>query len=229
MAKETIQVITEHYQKTFELTYELWKERNRLFVYLILATGMGLLVLLQVPEMNSLLVDFVVKILSITDEDRIIRLSSNFPLDVLLSILLVAVFYLMQKLYSTNLSVLRYYLYLGAMEDEIRKELRIPVNNVAFTREGKFYWIRRSITQEISKWSYVLVIFITLLPFIILKINNDLILKNDIITSVDITVSILTLLYVIEYARSAHTLDVEKLPTTERKVSIPKNSRNPQT
>ena len=57
MAEEQAKAITEHYQKTFELTHEMWKERNRLFVYLVLTTGGGLLFLLRVPEFDRLLVE----------------------------------------------------------------------------------------------------------------------------------------------------------------------------
>jgi len=217
MANETIQVVTEHYQKTFELTHEMWKERNKLFVYLVLTTGVGLLFLLRVPEFDKLLVETIASILNIDDAARIAELYSNFPFDVLLSAILVIIFYLMQKLYSTNLSVSRYYLYLGAMEEEIRKTLKQPKNSVAFTREGKFYWSGRSVTQNISKWLYVTVITITLLPFSILKIFSDLELKSIVLIIVDIVVSLMTYIYLFEYARSALRLDVAKLPSLRSK------------
>ena len=63
MSKGTAELIAEHYQKTFEVTLENWKERNRLFVFLILTSGIGLLLLLQVPEASSLFVDTIVKLL----------------------------------------------------------------------------------------------------------------------------------------------------------------------
>jgi hypothetical protein len=60
---DTIQVLTEHYQKSFELTYEMWKERNKIFVYLIITSGITLLLTLGIPEAKSLLVDVIVKLL----------------------------------------------------------------------------------------------------------------------------------------------------------------------
>ena len=217
MANESAQAITEHYQKTFELTHEMWKERNKLFVYLVLTTGVGLLFLLRVPEFDRLLVETIANILGIKDPERIAELYTNFPFDVLLSAILVINFYLMQKLYSTNLSVSRYYLYLGAMEDEIRKTLELPRESIAFTREGKFYWGGRTVAQDISKWLYVIVITITLLPFSILKIFGDLELKSIFLVVVDITVSLMTLIYLFEYARSALQLDVAKLSPSSSK------------
>jgi hypothetical protein len=103
MINETIQPITEHYQKTFEITNEYWKERNRLFVFLVIVSGIGLLLLLHVPEVSKLLVDAIAKLLGITDPSRISQLYKDFPLDILLSAFLIIVFYLIQKLYSTNL------------------------------------------------------------------------------------------------------------------------------
>ena len=217
MANESAQAITEHYQKTFELTHEMWKERNKLFVYLVLTTGVGLLFLLRVPEFDRLLVETIANILGIKDPERVAQLYTNFPFDVLLSAILVIDFYLMQKLYSTNLSVSRYYLYLGAMEDEIRKTLELPRESIAFTREGKFYWGGRTVAQDISKWLYVIVITITLLPFSVLKVFGDLELKSIFLVVVDITVSLMTLIYLFEYARSALQLDVAKLSPSSSK------------
>ena len=212
MEKESIQAITEHYQKTFEVTDELWKERNRLFVFLAIASGIGLLLLLPLPEVSRLLVDAIAKLLGITDPVRVNQLYADFPLDILLSILLVIVFYLMQKLNSTNLSVLRNYLYLGAMEGEIRQNLGLPKESVSFTREGSFYWGRRSPMQAMSKWYYILVLLIVLLPFLTLKIIRDFSPLNIIMMLVDGIITVLTLLYFWDYARSAIKMDAPKMP-----------------
>ena len=86
---EKVQALTEHYQKTFELTYEMWRERNKIFVLLLVVIGVALLLALHIPGTNSLLVDAIVKFLGITDPARINQLYNTFPFDVLLSILLV--------------------------------------------------------------------------------------------------------------------------------------------
>ena len=212
--KDTAEIIAGHYQHTVELTTESWKERNRLFVFLIVATGIGLLLVLKVPEARSLLVDFIVKLLEITKEERIEQLQENFPLDVILSMILIIVFYLMQKLYSTNLSVFRHYIYLGALEKEIRKSLSLPDDSISFTREGEFYWGKRSFTQKISKWYYILVILIILLPFITLKIIDDFNTQTYLLAVVDIVVSVGTFLYFVEYVRSATKFDVKEISET---------------
>ncbi|MEP7135645.1 MAG: hypothetical protein ABI904_12000 [Chloroflexota bacterium] len=208
MVKELTEIATNHYQKTFEITYEFWKERNRLFVYLVLTIGVGLLLLLRVPEVSLLLVDAVAKLLGITDANRINQLYKDFPIDVLLSIFVVITFYLMQRLYSTNLSVSRDYLYLGAIEVEIRKHLALPEESILFTREGKFYWGQRTITQTMSKWYYILVIFIVLLPFLILKIIADINSGNFLLVIIDSIIAIMTLVFFAGYARSAINFDI---------------------
>jgi hypothetical protein len=212
MPDSSVGLIVQHYQNTFELTHETWKERNRLFIFLILTTGAGLLLLLQVPEAKSLFVDLVVKLLEITDEDRIDQLHQNFPMDVILSIILIIVFYLMQKLYSTNLAVFRHYIYLGAVEDEIRQTLELPEDSVSFTREGSFYWGHRTLIQKLSKWFYLWVILVVLLPFMVLKVNSDLNAQSYFLAIIDSAVAILTFLYFLAYARSAKDLDVEEVP-----------------
>jgi len=214
MAKELAETLADHYQKTFELTYEVWKERNGLFVYLVITTGVGLLLLLRVPELSSLLVDAIAKFLGITDPARISQLNKDFPLDILLSVVFVIVFYLMQRLYSTNLSVFRNYQYLGALEDEIRHHLALSEESVSFTREGRFYWSGRSFTQIMSKWYYIFVISIVLLPFIILKIIADLNSGNLILILADGVIALMTLIYFLEYARSSVGLDAPKSSST---------------
>jgi uncharacterized membrane protein len=210
MADEVVRAITEHYQKTREITDETRKERNNLFVYLVIITSIGLLVLLRVPQLNSLLVDAIAKLLGITEAGRINQLYKDFPFDILLSVFLVIIFYFMQKLYSTNLTVMRNYLYMGAVEDEIRQHLDLPAGSVSFTIEGRFYWGERSMTQKISKWYFVVVISIILLPFLTLKLINDVSLGNSLVTVADFLVALLTLLYFVEYARSNVTMDVPK-------------------
>jgi hypothetical protein len=207
MAKDIAEIASNHYQKTFELTYETWRERNRLFVYLVVITGAGLLLLLRIPETSSLLVDAIVKLLGITDQNRIGQLYKNFPIDVLLSIFVVIIFYLTQKLYTTNLSILRDYQYLGAIENEIRAHLALPKESVLFTREGNFYWTRRTIMQVMSKWYFILVIFLILLPFLFLKISADVGSGSTILTLFDGTLGIMTLIFFVGYAQSAIKFD----------------------
>ena len=211
------EVLADHYQKTFEIAHEHWKERNKIFVTLVLTAGIGLLLLLRVPEANSLLVDAITKFLGVTDAERIKTLYANFPFNILLSGVLVVMFYLMQRLYSTNLSVMRNYMYLGAIEKELRIHLNLPPKSVSFSREGDFYWHRRSMMQSMSKYYYVVVLFIILIPFIVFKLIADFQELNFIVIFVDVAVSLMTVLYWREYALSSFQLDKPKISPEAQK------------
>jgi len=212
-----VDVLAGHYQKTFEVAYDYWKERNKLFVILVLTAGMGLLLLMHVPTADSLLVAAIAKFLDITDQAVKTDLLEKFPFNILLSGFLVVMFYLMQRLYSTNLSVMRTFLYLGALEKEIQPHLGLPTGSISFTREGSFYWGRRSRIQAMSKYYYVVVLFIILAPFIGFKLIADLESPNLLVIAVDVVVSIMAILYWWAYARSSFRLDVPKIPTEKQK------------
>ena len=212
-----VDVLAGHYQKTFEVAYEYWKERNRQFVILVLTAVIGLLMIQRGALVNELLVKYIVKYFALTDQTLIGEISKAIPFNLLLSGVLVTMFYFMQRLYSTNLSVMRNYLYLGALEEEIRKHLGLPTGSVAFTREGSFYWGRRSRIQAMSKYYYVVVLFIILAPFIGFKLIADLESPNLLVIAVDVVVSIMAILYWWAYARSSFRLDVPKIPTEKQK------------
>ena len=211
-APEAAEALTNHYQKTFEVAYDYWRERNKLFVFLVLTAGIGLMLILRVPTADTLIVDAIAKFLDISDEVHKAELYQTFPFDILLSGVMVVMFYLMQRLYSTNLSVMRNYLYLGALEKEIRESLKLPATSIAFTREGKYYWDRRMIMQNTSKWYYIFVLFVILIPFIVLKLKADLVAFNWVVILVDFIVSLMTILYWAEYSYSAFRFDVRKMP-----------------
>lgn len=206
-----VNVLAEHYQKTYEVAYEYSKERNKLFVFLVLTAGFGLMLLLHIPTSDSLLVAAIAKFLNITDQTVRTDLQAKFPFDILLSGVLVVMFYLMQRLYSTNLSVMRTYLYLGALEKEFRPHLGLEKGSVSFTREGGFYWGKRTAMQAMSKYYYVVVLFIVLIPFIAVKVYTDFQSRNLIIIAVDVIVSLMVILYWREYVLSSFQLDAPKI------------------
>jgi len=205
-----VEVLAEHYQKTFEVAVENWKERNKLFVFLVITAGIGLILLLRVPTADELLVDAIAKFLNITDPLRKAELQNAFPFQILLSGILIAMFYLMQRLYTTNLSVMRNYLYLGLLEKEIQPHLGLPSGSISFTREGNFYWNNRRNMQSVSKFYYIAVLFIILIPYILIKLYADFFPFNWIVI-VDVIVSALALSYWWEYARSSYRMDAPRM------------------
>ena len=202
-----VEVLANHYQKTYEVAYENWRERNKLFVYLVLTASLGLVLLLRVPTGVTLLVAAIAKFLNITDDATKTILQNAFPFDILLSGILVVLFYLMQRLHSTNLSVMRTYAYLGELEKDIHPHLGLKRDSPSFTREGKFYWEKRTWIQYMSKFYYVAVLIVVLLPYMAYKLMADFESPNPIVIAVDIIISIMNVLYLVEYARSAFNLD----------------------
>jgi hypothetical protein len=141
---DRLAILTDHYQKTFELTYEYWKQRNRIFLLLLSVIGLAALLAVQVPGTQSLFIDVITGLLGVDDPVRVDQFRGGFPFELLQSILLFIVFYLMVNLYHRNISVLRSYRYLDRLEDEIRAMMEADETSVAFTREGKFYWSQRT-------------------------------------------------------------------------------------
>ncbi|MFZ5857682.1 MAG: hypothetical protein ACOYZ6_12690 [Chloroflexota bacterium] len=215
--KVNVEVLADHYQKTYEVAYENWKERNKLFTFLVLTAIVGLLILQRGDMVNELFVKYVQKYfeLKFPDDEILIRaISKSVPFSLVQSGILVAMFYFMQRLHATNLTVMRTYKYLAILENEIQPYLGLPGKSGSFTRESKFYWDNRVFMQTMSKWSYVVVLFVLLIPFMYFKLASDIGLAPITITAVDIIVSVLTFAYWFDYARSAIKLD--KDPATDK-------------
>jgi len=68
-----------------------------------------------------------------------------------------------------------------------------------------------------SKYYYVVVLFIILAPFIGFKLIADLESPNLLVTAVDVVVSIMAFLYWWAYARSSFQLDVPKISAEQPK------------
>jgi hypothetical protein len=205
-----IEILAEYYQKTYELTYELWKQRNRTFLLLLALIGGATLLTFKVPEANSLLVDLIAKILDIKGDQRIKELRNSFPFGLLQSILLVAIFYLMVNLYHRATYVLRNYSYLGALEAEIRQHLHMPPHSVMFTRESTFYWHGRSPLLGAVKWIYIAFLGSLLLAFLLGRIVDDFRSGNVILAAIDIVIAIPTAMFFVAYAVSSVSMDTER-------------------
>lgn len=137
---DTAAVLAEHYQKTYELTLEMWRQRNRTFLLLLAVIGSATLLTFRAAETSLLMVYLVAKLLGVSDQAQVQELRRSFPFGLLQSLLLVVVFYLTVNLYHRAIYVLRNYSYLSRLEDEIHQELGLPAGSISFTREGGFYW-----------------------------------------------------------------------------------------
>lgn len=200
--KETSEILVEHYQKTYELTYDLWKERNRLFLLLLALIGAATLLSLRIPEAESLLVDFTAKLLGITETSRIVELRASFPFGMLETIVLLIVLYLMVSLHHRAIYILRNYAYLAMLEKEIRKQLSLKPESIAFTRESTFYWSSRGPLVHLVKWVYVVFLGLLLHTFLLARLRDDFLLGNTYLAILDllIALTILTFFYAYGFA-----------------------------
>src|SRR5258708_1324692 len=89
--KDIAEILAEHYQKTYELTYELWKQRNQTFLILLAVIGAATLLTFSPTQTNPLLVRWSAKVLDVTDKQDIRELGRSFPFGLLHSLLLVVV------------------------------------------------------------------------------------------------------------------------------------------
>ena len=200
-----------HYQQTYELTYEMWKQRNRIFLLLLAVISVATILTFRAPQADSLLLDLIRKLLDVSDPARIGELRTSFPFGLLQSVLLVAVFYLMVNLYHRALYVLRNYSYLSRLEVEIRQQLNLPKASVAFTRESTFYWKGRESTRlGFVKWVYIAFLGALLVAFLFGRIVDDFRLRNHVLAFIDILIATPTLFFFFAYAKSSAVLDKEQ-------------------
>jgi hypothetical protein len=201
MAKKT-EILAQHYQKTFEVTYDLSRQRNRLFVFLILAIGMGIVLTLQGQETGEKTLNLLAGLFGlepITLDDQ--------QFQILQTLLLVVVFHLMFTLYHHNATVLRNYLYLGSMEDEIRQRLELGEREDSFTREGRFYGDHRTSPQRVAKWVYMLLLALALGGLLIGRVVVDFTAGRVVQGIIDILLGVFTAYYFAAYVTSSTSLD----------------------
>lgn len=215
--KENSELLADHYQKTYELTFELWKQRNQTFLILLGVIGGATLLTFSPAQTEPLLVLWIAKALGVTEQQEIRKLGSGLPFGLLQSLLLVVVFYLMVNLYHRSLYVLRNYRYLAQLEQEIRDNLGLPSESVAFTREGSFYWSDRAPFQSAVKWCYIALVACLLFAFLGGKILQDFRTRTLILACVDLAISVATAIFFLAYARSSVFMDTAKTVISRKK------------
>lgn len=200
---DAAEIMVEHYQKTYELTFEMWRQRNRIFLVLLAVIGVATLLTFRVPEANSLFVDLIAKLLGVSDQQRIQELRQSFPFGLLQSILLTTIFYLMVNLYHRARYVLRSYSYLSNLEREIRQQLNLADGTISFTRESTFYWGQRDLLSGFVKWVYIVFLGLLLIAFLVGRIIDDFRTGSVLLAIVDLIIAIPTIIFYFGYARAS--------------------------
>jgi len=201
------ELLADHYQKTYEMTYHLWSQRNRTFLLLLAVVGVAAILTYRPADTYPLLAAWLGKLLGIQDEARVATLQRSFPFALLHGILLIVVFYLMVNLCHRALYVLRNYAYLGVLEKDIRASLDLSADSPAFTRESDFYWNQRQWLLGTVKWVYVLLLGGFLGVFLWGRLSSDRAGGYTQLVTVDIVVSIPIVFYFLGYAWYTLRLD----------------------
>jgi hypothetical protein len=220
--------LAEHYQRTVDLVARAWERRNRQFIVLIAVLAAAVLVAFSRQLIAPLLEALIVgQLPGLQQNPAGERLSTFLPLasDLLLALLVVAIFYLMASLCHASGMIINLYVYLGMMEREVRHELQLPKDQIAFTREGPFYEATgRHLSRPIGA-CYKIVLGTLLVAFFALRIYFDLTgtavpgresasaaygwLVGNFLLIVDVAVAIPTMWLFLRYARLSPMGEIE--------------------
>jgi hypothetical protein len=168
--------LADHYQETVELVQRYWERRNRQFLILIAVLAAAVLVAFTRQLIAPLLETLIVGQLPGLPSDAVERLRAFLPLasDLLLALLAVSVFYLMASVCQATGTITNTYLYLAMMEIEVRRELQLPKDQIAFTRQGPFYEVTSTPLTSVIALCYKIVLGALLVAFFALRIYFDL-------------------------------------------------------
>jgi hypothetical protein len=213
------ELIAEHYQNTFELTFRLWKQRNREFLILLGVIAASALLTWHPAQASGLLVKWVNHALGFEDKDET-ALAQSLPFGLVQSVSSIVVFYLMASLYHRSITVLRHYKYLAQLEGELRTRLQIPDESWVFTRESTFYWAttRTKFMQRLG-WVYSGVLAIVLATFLYERLKNDWQGGLWPLLYFDAAVGFLTLAYFYAYATARVTDPQRDEPAARMKIA----------
>jgi hypothetical protein len=198
--------LIDHYQKTYELTFELWEGRNKIFLMLLGAVGAAPLLMFPALGTRSLLFLYVGHKFGLS-ESEVVALQTGIPFSILQAILLFAILYLTVNLYHRARYVLRNYAYLSALEHEIRAALNLSNGAIAFTRESTFYWGSRDILSGVVKYIYIVLLAGLLIVFLGSLIVVDWQSGTRWMAAIDIIFAVPTLTFLYGYATSSVSMD----------------------
>lgn len=197
-AEET-QIIADHYQKTFELNQDWWRERNKQFIFLLILTAVTILLTYRTPGVLAVIADVYNKLAGGSKDP--VSIASGFPFDLLRSILLAATLYLMIQIYHRTIHISQMYKYLGGLESTLRSMLRLDRTSVTFTREGSFYDSRKESLLDLTGLVYALILgaLLVLIAFGDKLINNA---SHNPKSIVDIILLVIIGVYYLSYFRT---------------------------
>jgi hypothetical protein len=199
IAEKRAEVLAEHFQKTFELNHSLWEERNKNFLVLLGVAGVELLLIYRTEGVLRVIADFYSKFLKDKSPDDI---ASGFPFNLLISILLVVILYLMIQISHRTRHIKRTYGYLELVESDLRRTLEITTGH-SLTREGDYYRNNQSYIFTLTGIVYALLLGVLLFLVGYGKLRplrpTSTISIDTLLPVVDVLVLIMTAIFYIDY------------------------------
>lgn len=199
--ENTNDIVVDHYNRTYDLTFKLWEARNKLLLALFVVIGVTVFLTFNVTEAQPLLIDIITKSIGISEPDRINELRKSFPYSIVHSVLLLVVMYLIINLYHRSSFIHRNYKYIEKLEDDIRVRLSIPNDSKVFTRESSFYQENKTSASKYIGLIYVLVVSFFVMSFLFVRIYTDFLSASKLIILYDVIVSIVISYYLYSWAR----------------------------
>jgi hypothetical protein len=198
--QDSAEIVADHYQKTYELTLQMWEQRNTTLLQLLAVVGVASLLTFNVPQAQPLLVDLIAKLVGMSDEGARQELRRSFPYGLIQTILLTVILYLTAVLYHRTAFIRRCYAYLAAMEAELRDGLGLAPDSVAFTRESAFYGRHRAGLGRFVSGTYVVMLGLLLLAFLCGHILADFSASNVLFGLADVALAVPIVVLFVAYA-----------------------------
>jgi hypothetical protein len=193
-----------HYDKTFDVTWQLWGQRNRTFLMLLLVICLANLI--TNDEFLRLLINAALGYLT-GNKTTEVDFKETIPYQTIQIVMLILVFYYMVTIYHRSATVLRNYAYLDKIEQEIRVALQLTEDDVAFTREGGFYWTKRPFLFSSVKYFYTIIVLGLIGLYYYARVTRDYAKWDQVMVAADVVVGIPTAIVFLAYASQTLQLD----------------------
>lgn len=185
---EKIDIQYDHYKETFKIIRENEKERNKLFIIVIIHVLVIFLFMVKPNEIYQTINEF---------SKNYIQNGLYFGINAIEIFIWISTLYFSTRYFQININIDRKYIYLHNLEEQLSKSLKLE-----FNRESKAYEEGYPILLNIIYWTYRYIFPILYILFLIigliLSLKNYTILKVIIGIIVSILLITMNILYMIQ-------------------------------
>lgn len=154
-----IELLYDHYKDTCQIVREQIKQRNRLFIYVVLIISLQFIFMLSPNSILNFLSLWIEKKYSIL---------IDFPINMIQSILWILMLYITVRYIQETINIEQSYTYIHALEMEFNGK------GLLIDREGKHYLKNYPIVKNIIHYIYQLVFPIIYIVLVVIEIYKEL-------------------------------------------------------